>query len=224
MLAFLTKLKLADHAEKFNSFEDLLSKRTWELKEMGLTVKQRKTMFRLLDVYRTNIRVRKANAFIYANAHRLSPPDLQAELYRIMYGHIYSHLDRVDANKKIESEWRTRTESFHDTYRLTHNNTRGLREPEIVEMQKMEALIIADDLKELKERMAAEKKEQDDKYAAERASMLERAAAEKSAAEKIQAVSEEQIIDAQATKIAEPAPEANNETPKEETTKEEKKE
>ena len=146
ILTFLTKLKLQDHAEKFHSMQTLLHVKSWELKEMGLTVKQRKTLLRVIDRFKMGRRVKQANDLIRLEGARMEPAHLQAAVYRLMYPHIYSELDWRAANAAKEAEWRARITKYREERKSKHSVLNGLREPDLMELAKMEATMMRETL------------------------------------------------------------------------------
>lgn len=146
ILAFLTKLKLQDHAEKFHSMQTLLHVKSWELKEMGLTVKQRKMLLRVIDRFKVGRRVKAANDLIRLEGARMEPAHLQAAVYRLMYPHIYSELDWRAANAAKEAEWRARIAKYREERKSKHSVLNGLREPDLMELAKMEATMMRETL------------------------------------------------------------------------------
>ena len=127
--------------------QNLLHIKGRELKAMGLTVKQRKTLLRLIDKYKLSLRIRRANDIIAEQGATLDPVVLQRLLYQVMYGHVFDELEVRAANKVIEADWRKQIADYRDKRVLDHSNLRGLREPEIMELAKVEAQMMAETLK-----------------------------------------------------------------------------
>jgi hypothetical protein len=147
ILKVLTKFKLQDHAEKFFSMQNFLNVGVRELKEMGLTVKQRKTLLRAIGKYRLALRVKKANALIFSEGARLTPAELQQKVYQILYAPLYAELDWRDARAPIIADWRAQIAKYKMDRLQDHSNLRGLREPGLMEIAKVEAHMMAETLK-----------------------------------------------------------------------------
>lgn len=143
LTAFFASIKMSDHAEKFKGMEDILKLKTRDLKEMGLTVKQRKTYLKLVDRYKAQMRANTALALIRTEGYSLTPAQLQSRVYEIMYGHVYESNDVYEMNAQLTRDWREPIEEHREKRLEEHNNFRGLREPELMEMAKLEATQIA---------------------------------------------------------------------------------
>lgn len=122
-----------------SSIDHLTRLSTRDLKEIGLSVRQRKQFLKLIDRYKVQMRANSALALIRQRGIMMKPAKLQEEVYKIMYGHIYAFNATRASNKVIESEWRRPITAHRESRKMDHNNFRGLREPEIMEMAKIEA-------------------------------------------------------------------------------------
>jgi len=142
ILSFLTKLGLQDYAEKFNSWSHLSRTSSRELREMGLNVKQRKQLLKLIERYKMEQRVAAANAFIYANAHSMSPRELQSRVYEIIYGSMYDEIRWRDANAGREARWREDVAAWRAEYKLRHHEAKGLDDEALNLMAKTEARVL----------------------------------------------------------------------------------
>jgi hypothetical protein len=138
---------------------------------MGLTVKQRKTLLRLINQYKLALRVKRANAYIMEHGATLEPIKLQQGVYDIMYGHIYDELAWREARVPLVAAWREEIAEWKNQHLQDHSNLRGLREPGLMEMAKVEAMMLKETLKwkragydKLSERLAmmGEEGEEDD--------------------------------------------------------------
>lgn len=146
VLKVLTKFKLQDHAEKFLSMQHLLNVNVRELKAFGLTVKQRKTLLSAIAKFRLARRVAKANALIAAEGATMDPAQLQAAVLRVMYRPVYEELAWQESNVAPREAWRASIAKYKDERIQDHSQLRGLREPDLMELAKMEAHMIAETL------------------------------------------------------------------------------
>ena len=143
LTSFFSSLKMQDHAEKFESIDDILKLKTRDLKEMGLNVKQRKTYLKLVDRYKAQMRANAALSYIRKYGYTLTPAQLQEGVYKIVYGHVYESNAVREENAKITREWRAPIEEHRLKHSEEHNEFRGLREAELMEMAKLEAVQVA---------------------------------------------------------------------------------
>jgi hypothetical protein len=142
----LTKFKLHEFAEKFVSMQHLLNVNVRELKAFGLTVKQRKTLLKALTKFKLSRRVAKANAFINAEGATMEPERLQQAVFNIIYRPMYDELAWRAASVGPEEAWRASIAKYKDERLQDHSELRGLREPDLMELAKMEAHMIAETL------------------------------------------------------------------------------
>jgi hypothetical protein len=157
LTSFFASIKMTDHADKFSdSIEEVIRMKTRDLKEMGLSVKQRKTFLKLVDRYKAQMRANSALALIRANGSHTSPAELQKQVYEIMYAHIYEANAVREKNVVITADWRAPREEYKEKRKQEHNNLRGLREPEIMEMAKIEAKQIMAAREFIREQVVAE--------------------------------------------------------------------
>ena len=110
---FLSSLpsSLAELAPKFTSWAHLLHASSRQLKALGLTVKQRKSLLYHTELYKARQRRREMLHYLAQPANReQSAVAVQQALYDLAYSHVYARQWKRAEEREAEQWWRKATE------------------------------------------------------------------------------------------------------------------